>query len=87
MENFIQITVFSVIRTSSRCFVHRNAAILCNIAEERVFYFIHPTGPYFLFNSTDDSLTAQSSVETKRKASQQQTELHEGTCSRTIYKL
>ena len=37
----------------------------------------------FPFNSTDDSVKAQSSVETKRKASHQQTELHEGACSRT----
>ena len=37
----------------------------------------------FPFDSTDDSVKAQSSVETKRKASHQQTELHEGACSRT----
>ena len=37
----------------------------------------------FPFNSTDDSVKAQSSVETKRKDSHQQTELHEGACSRT----
>ena len=37
----------------------------------------------FPFNSTDDSVKAQSSVETKRKASHQQIELHEGTCFRT----
>ena len=40
-------------------------------------------GCIFPFNSTDDSLKAQGSVETKRKASQQQTELHEGACFRT----
>ena len=51
-----------------------------NIADERVCYFIHPMGCIFPFNSTDDSLKAQSSVETKRKASKQQTELVEGTC-------
>ena len=37
----------------------------------------------FPFNSTDNSVKAQSSVETKRKDSHQQTELHEGACSRT----
>ena len=37
----------------------------------------------FPFNSTDDSVKSQSSVETKRKASHQQTELHESTCFRT----
>ena len=55
--------------------------------KKEYFYFIHPTGLYFVINSTDDSFKAQSSVETKRKSSQQQTELHEGGCARKIYKL
>ena len=87
MENFIQITVFcpSEPRVGALFTGMREFSVI--LPKKEYFYFIHPTGPYFLFNSTDDSLKAQSSVETKRKASQQQTELHEGTCSRKIYKL
>ena len=66
--------------------MYRNAGILCNIAEEGVFFIVF-TLLGCIFNSTGDSSTAQSSVETKRKASQQQTELHEGACSQKIYKL
>ena len=87
MDNFIQITVFCVSEPRVRVLFTGMREFSVILPKKDYFYFIHPMGCIFPFISTDDSLKVQSSVETKCKASQQQTKLHEGACSRKTYKL